>query len=129
MTEAELNALSKQVLNAAFDVHKVLGPGLLEAAYSSCFAYELSRPNLHFEREVPVPLVYAGKKLADVGYRMDYLVERHLIVELKAVDAIAPVHEAQLVSYLRLSGHRLGLLINFNVALLRDGIRRRVNQF
>ncbi len=128
MTEAELNALSKQVLNAAFNVHKALGPGLLEAAYSSCFAYELLQQNLSFEREVPVPLIYAGTKFADVGYRMDYLIERSLVIELKAIDAIAPVHEAQLVSYLRLSGHRLGLLINFNVALLRDGIRRRVNQ-
>jgi len=127
LTEAELNGLEKQVLDAAFAVHKSLGPGLLEAAYAACFAYELTQRGITFEREVPVPLVYDGRKLADVGYRMDFLVQRNLIVELKAVDGIAPVHEAQLVSYLRLSGHRLGLLINFNVALLRDGLRRRVN--
>ena len=128
MKEGELNALAKQVLDAAFTVHTALGPGLLEAAYAACLAYELHRRQSPFEREFAVPLVYRGQKLADVGYRMDFLVNRELVVELKAVDALAPVHEAQLVSYLKLSDRRLGLLINFNVALLRDGLRRRVNR-
>ncbi len=127
MDEASLNALSKQVLDAAFTVHTTLGPGLLESAYAACLLFELRRAGLRVETEVPVPIVYCEQKLAEVGYRMDFLVEGELIVELKAVEAIAPLHEAQLVSYLKLSNKRLGLLINFNVPYLRDGIRRRVN--
>lgn len=128
MEEAALNALSNQVLDAAYTVHSALGAGLLEAAYKACFAFELRSRGLFVEIEVPVPVVYKGEKLAEVGYRIDLLVERELVIEIKAVEAIAPVHQAQLVSYLKLSGRRLGLLINFNVPMLREGIYRRVNK-
>jgi GxxExxY protein len=123
-----LNQLSKAVLDGAFAVHSELGPGLLESAYKACLAYELSKRGVHALAEVPVPVVYDGKKLADVGYRVDLLVENELIVEVKSVEAVAPVHTAQLLSYLRLSKRRLGLLLNFNVVHLRDGIYRRVNR-
>ena len=128
MTEAELNALSRRVLDAAFAVHSELGPGLLESAYVACLVFELHKAGLTFETEVPVPIVYSGRKLAEIGYRLDILVAGELVVEVKAVEAIHPLHEAQLVSYLKLSGRRLGLLINFNVPSLRNGIRRRVNR-
>jgi GxxExxY protein len=124
-----LNQLSKAVLDGAFAVHSELGPGLLESTYKACLAYELSKRGVHALAEVPVPVVYDGKKLADVGYRVDLLVENELIVEVKSVEAVAPVHTAQLLSYLRLSKRRLGLLLNFNVVLLKDGIYRRVNRF
>ncbi len=129
MDEAALNTLSKQVLDAAFAVHTALGPGLLEAAYKACLLAELRSRGLHVESEVPVPVVYQGEKLADIGYRIDLLVERELVIEIKALEAVAPVHKAQLLSYLRLSGRRLGLLINFNVESLRDGIVRKINGF
>lgn len=128
MTEAQLNELSKQVLDAAFAVHNELGPGLLESSYQACLLYELHKRGLNVEAQVPVPLVYDGQQLLNVGYRIDILVERELVIEVKSVEAIAPVHRAQLLSYLRLSGRRLGLLLNFNVELLRDGIIRRVNR-
>jgi GxxExxY protein len=128
MDEAALNTLSRQVLDAAFTVHTALGPGLLEAAYKACLLAELRARGHFVETEVPVPVVYRGEKLADVGYRIDLLVERELVIEIKALEAVAPVHHAQLVSYLRLSNKRLGLLINFNVVSLRDGISRRVNR-
>lgn len=129
MDNDSLNGLAKAALDAAFAVHSELGPGLLESTYKACLAYELSKRGLRAMVEVPVPVVYDGKKLADVGYRVDLLVEGELIVEVKAVEAVAPVHVAQLVSYLRLSNKRLGLLLNFNVVSLRDGIYRRVNGF
>ena len=128
MDEAALNALSKQVLDAAFTVHTALGPGLLESAYEACLASELVHLQVPFQQQVPMPLIYRGEKLSDVGYRLDLLVAGELILEIKAVDAISPVHHAQLLSYLRLSQKRLGLLINFNVASLRDGIHRKVNR-
>ena len=127
MDEAALNVLPKRVLDAAFKVHSTLGPRLLESAYSACLLFELRKAELKVQVEVAVPIMYSGQKLTEVGYRLDMLVEGELIIELKAVEAIAPLHEAQLVSYLKLSGHRLGLLINLNVPHLRDGIRRRVN--
>ena len=111
-----------------FAVHTELGPGLLESAYKACLCQELLTRGLPFLHQVALPLVYQNVKLADVGYRLDVLVAGELILELKAVDAIAPVHHAQLLSYLRLSGKRLGLLINFNVVSLRDGIHRKVNK-
>lgn len=129
MNREELDALSKRVLDAAFAVHTALGPGLLESAYEACLCFELQRAGLYVQQQVPLPLVYHGEKLCDVGYRLDPLVERRLIVEVKAVDAIAPVHHAQLLSYLRLSGCQLGLLLNFNVASLKEGIHRKVNRF
>jgi GxxExxY protein len=128
MDEAALNTLSKRVLDAAFAVHTELGPGLLESAYEACLANEFSRRGIRFQQQLPMPLVYNGEKLADVGYRLDFLVFGELIVEVKAIEAIASVHHAQLLSYLRLSGKRLGLLINFNVSSLRDGIHRKVNK-
>src|SRR5260370_34733948 len=123
MDAEALNQLSKAVLDAAFAVHSELGPGLLESTYKARLAYELSKRGVHALPEVPVPVVYDGKKLVDVGYRVDLLVENELILE---VEAVAPVHTAQLLSYLRLSKRRLGLLLNFNVVHLRDGIYRRV---
>ncbi len=104
------------------------GVGLLEAAYKACFVFELRSRGLFVEIEVPVPVVYRGERLAEVGYRIDILVERELVIEIKALEAIAPVHRAQLVSYLKLANKKLVLLINFNVPMLRDGISRRVNR-
>jgi len=129
MESEKLNALSRQVLDAAFRVHSALGPGLLESAYVACLAHELRKDGLQVRTEVPVPLVYEGVQLADVGYRMDLLVEEQFVVEVKSVEALAPVHHAQLISYLKLSNRRLGLLINFNVAHLMDGISRKANKF
>ena len=127
MTEAELNILSKRVLDAAFAVHTALGPGLLESTYGACLKYELEKRGLTVRAEVPVPIVYDGQKLMDVGYRIDLLVNGELILEIKAIEAIAPVHLAQLMSYMKHSKRRLGLLLNFNVVYLKDGIYRRVN--
>jgi GxxExxY protein len=127
MTEIRLNQIAKTVLDCSFRVHTALGPGLLESSYKACLAFELNQAGLDAQIEVPVPLVYAGQKLADVGYRVDILVENELIIEIKSVDAILPVHRAQLLSYLRLSNKRIGLLINFNSVHLKDGISRIVN--
>jgi GxxExxY protein len=128
MDAEALNQLSKAVLDSAFAAHGELGPGLLESTYKACLGYELSKRGVSALAEVPVPVVYDGKRLADVGYRVDLLVENELIVEVKSVEAVAPVHTAQLLSYPRLSKRRLGLLLNFNVVHLRDGIYRRVNK-
>jgi GxxExxY protein len=124
----ELNELAKRALDAAFRVHSVFGPGLLESAYTACLVYELQKADLEVKTEVPVPVVYDHIKLTDVGFRIDILVANELVIEVKALEAIAPVHVAQLVSYLKLSNRRLGLLLNFNVEHLRDGIYRRVNK-
>jgi GxxExxY protein len=129
MTTDQLNELSQKVMSAAYTVHSELGPGLLESAYKACLVYELNKRGIETSVEVPVPLVYDQNKLADVGYRIDILVAGELVVEVKALEVIAPVHGAQLVSYLKLSGRRLGLLINFNTVSLKDGIYRRVNGF
>ena len=123
-----VNHISRIVVDCAMHVHTALGPGLLESAYEACLAWELRKAGLHVETQVPLPLIYEGVHL-EVGYRIDVLVDRCLIVELKAVDAIAPVHEAQLLSHMKLSGIRLGLLINFNVAHPKQGIRRLANNF
>lgn len=119
----KLNELTGQIIGAAIEVHRCLGPGLLESAYEACLAFELEALGLAVERQKALPLVYKGLHL-DHGYRLDLLVEQQVIVELKVVDQIAPVHEAQVLSYLRFSGCKVGLLLNFNVKLLRDGIRR-----
>ena len=116
---------TEQVIGAAIEVHRELGPGLLESAYEACLAHELTEREVPFERQWPLPVAYKSQ-LIDCGYRTDLLVDDQVIVELKSVDAIAPVHEAQLMTYLRLSQKRVGLLINFNVEVLRDGIKRRV---
>jgi GxxExxY protein len=120
------NELSKNILDAAFRVHTALGPGLLESAYETCLAYELRAEGLNVLTQVPLPLVYREVKL-EVGYRLDLLVEDLVIVEVKSVEALAAIHQAQLISYLKLSGKRLGLLINFNTVRLKDGIKRMVN--
>ena len=117
--------LTEQVIGAAIEVHRELGPGLLESAYAACLCRELELRGLVFEHEKPMPVECKGMRF-DCGYRIDILVDDRVIVELKAVDELAPVHEAQLLTYLRLSGVRVGLLINFNVPVLKDGIRRRV---
>jgi len=124
-----LNALTDRILAAAFVVHTELGPGLLESTYQACLAYELAKRGLEVEVQVPLPVVYDGQKLLDVGYRIDILVERRIVLELKAIDTLAPVHRAQLLSYLKHSGNRVGLLINFNVERLKDGIVRVINGY
>jgi GxxExxY protein len=129
MTNEELNTLAKQVLDAAFQVHTALGPGLLESAYTACLLHELRSAGMEIRTEVPVPVVYKGLKMTDAGFRIDILVEDALVIEVKSLEAIAPVHLSQLVTYLKLSDRRLGLLLNFNVSSLREGIYRRVNRF
>ena len=117
--------ISSAVINAAMKVHSRLGPGLLESAYEACLVQELRNRGVRVETQAPVPVVYEGMKL-EAGYRIDLLVESKVVVEIKSVDAIAPVHKAQTLSYLRLSSRNLALLINFNVVHLKDGIRRFV---
>ena len=117
--------LTQQIIGAAIEVHRHLGPGLLESAYQTCLAHELTLRGIPFESEVPLPLSYKGSQV-ECGYRLDLLVDGKVVVELKAVDALLPVHEAQLMTYLRLSGCRVGLLINWHVPVLKDGVKRRV---
>ena len=124
----KLNRITEAIIGAAIEVHRELGPGLLESAYELALVFELTRRGLRVSRQKPLPLIYKGHHL-DVGYRLDLLVEDAVIVELKAVDQIAPIHHAQLITYLKLSGCSVGLLINFNVPLLKDGIVRLVNDF
>jgi len=123
----ELNEISGTVVNAAMKVHSVLGPGLLENAYEACLLHDLKKHGVDVRSQVALPVHYDGEVI-DIGYRLDLLVENKVIVELKAVEKVLPIHEAQLLSYLRLSDKRLGLLINFNVLHLKDGIRRMVNK-
>jgi GxxExxY protein len=120
-----INEVSGHVVDAAMRVHTVLGPGLLESAYEGCLLHELRKRGLNAANQVGLPVIYDGVQI-DVGYRIDLLVEDLVIVELKAVEALAPIHEAQLLTYLKLSGKKVGLLINFNVLHLKDGIKRRV---
>jgi GxxExxY protein len=129
MTRDELNSTTKQVVDCAMTVHSELGPGLLESSYAACLRYELEKQGLVVKAEVPVPVVYDGQQLVDVGYRMDLLVSGEVVLEVKALEVIAPVHLAQLLSYLKHSKRRLGLLLNFNVTHMKDGIHRRVNHF
>ena len=117
--------ITEAIIGAAIEVHRLLGPGLLESAYEECLCHELSLRGLSFERQVPLPVIYKGVKL-DCGYRLDIVVADQVVVELKTVDALLPVHEAQLLTYLKLSGKRIGLLLNFHVEVLRNGIKRRV---
>ena len=117
------NEITHEIISAAIEVHKLLGPGLLESAYEACLRHEFAIRKIGFQKQKQVPLVYQEIKL-DCGFRLDLLVEKRVVVELKSVDAIAPIHEAIMLTYLRLSGHTLGLLINFNVSILKDGIRR-----
>lgn len=127
-TEENLKAISGHIVDAAMKVHSALGPGLLESAYETCLKHELVKRGLEVESQVELPVLYDGVKL-NVGYRIDLLVSNAIVVELKSVDKIAPIHEAQLLSYLKLSNLQVGLLINFNVIHLKDGIKRMVNSF
>jgi GxxExxY protein len=122
---ADINEVSGAVIGAAIAVHRALGPGLLESVYQKCLRHELTLRGVPVECEVNVPVCYKGITI-DCGYRLDMLVKKQVVVELKAVETIHPLHEAQLMSYLRLGGWQVGLLINFNVPILRDGIRRVV---
>jgi GxxExxY protein len=122
----EINRLSEAVIGAAIEVHKALGPGLLESAYSQCLCHELSLQNIPFERERSLPVEYKGLAL-NCGYRVDIIVDDQLVLELKSVESLQPIHQAQLITYLKLGGWRLGLLINFNVPVLTNGIQRLAN--
>jgi GxxExxY protein len=117
--------LTRKIIGAAMEVHRVLGPGLLESAYEECLCFELELQGLCCQRQVRLPVTYKDAKI-DCGYRIDVVVDNKVVLELKCVEAVLPVHEAQLLTYLRLSGRKVGLLINFNVPILRDGIVRRV---
>jgi len=123
MTE---NDLAKQIVDAAYRVHTSLGPGLLESAYEAVLAYELENRGLHVVRQQAVPIIYQGTRI-EMGFRADLIVSDLVIVEIKSVEAVAPVHKKQLLTHLRLAGKRLGLLINFNVALIKEGITRIAN--
>lgn len=121
----EVDAVARHIVDAAFEVHRALGPGLLESVYEQCLAHELELKGIRAERQVTVPVAYRGLQF-EAGFRMDMLVGGTVVVEVKAVETALPVHTAQLLTYLRLSGHRLGLLINFNVPLIKHGIRRLI---
>jgi GxxExxY protein len=121
-----INELTEKIIGAAIEVHKAVGPGLLESAYESCLAHELSLQNIGFERQVPLPVTYKSLQLS-CGYRLDFLVKNTVVLELKAVDSLQPIHEAQLLTYLRLGNWPVGLIINFNVAVLTKGIKRMLN--
>jgi len=123
----DLNRLSSQILKAAITVHKELGPGLLESVYQACMVIDLEGMGLKVESQVPCPISYRGHQITDQGFRLDLLVEDTVIVELKSVEKVEPVHKKQLLTYLRLANKPLGLLINFNEPLLRDGITRIIN--
>jgi GxxExxY protein len=122
---AEHDHIARLVVDSAFSVHSALGPGQLESVYEHCLAYELAVRNVLVERQVSVPIVYKDVHI-DAGFRMDLVVQGMIVVEIKAVEKTLPIHQAQLLTYLKLSGHRLGLLINFNVPLIRDGIKRMI---
>lgn len=117
--------LTEQVIGAAIEVHRTLGPGLLESSYEACLAYELELRGLRIARQLPLPIVYKKVHL-DEGYRLDLVDEDQVVIELKHVEKLLPIHEAQLITYLKLSGKRVGLVVNFNVRVLKDGILRRV---
>jgi GxxExxY protein len=118
--------LTEAIIGAAIEVHRVLGPGLMESAYEECLCHELNLRNIAFERQVPLPVCYKNIRL-DCGYKMDIVCEGKVILELKAVEKLLPIHEAQIITYLKLSGKPVGFLINFNVPVLKEGIVRRAN--
>lgn len=121
----EFDPYSREIIGCAIEVHRLLGPGLLESAYEECLLYELINKGLKVERQKPVPVVYKSIRL-DCGYRIDLLVENSVIIELKSVENLIPVHEAQILTYMRFAGIKTGLLINFNVTVLKNGLRRFV---
>lgn len=120
---AEINRITEMVIGAAIEVHRTLGPGLLESAYEECLSRELSLRQMSFDRQVPLPVEYKGLRL-DCGYRVDLVVAKAVVVELKAVEGLLPIHEAQILTYMRLGGWKIGLLTNFNVPVLIKGVRR-----
>ena len=122
----EINQITEGIIGAAIEVHRQLGPGLMESAYEECLCHELNLRKIHYERQKALPLEYKGLRL-DCGYRLDLLVAQKVVVELKSVESLLPIHEAQLLTYLKLGGWKVGLLINFNVPVLRDGILRLVH--
>jgi len=122
----ELNALTERIIGLAIKVHKALGPGLLESTYETCLVYEYEKDGFYVERQKALPVVYEGVTI-DCGYRIDLMIDRKIILELKSIEKFLPIHEAQLLSYLKLSGCKVGLLINFNTKYLKDGILRLVN--
>jgi len=122
------NTVTEKIIGAAIRVHKALGPGLLESSYKECLFYELTKAGLHVEREKPLPLIYDEVRL-EIGYRVDLFVEKQIIVELKAVECLNDVHIAQVLTYLKLNNNRIGLLINFNVSMLKNGIKRLINKY
>ena len=124
----QIDRIAKEVVDAAFKVHSNLGPGLLESAYEAYLAHELTKRGYRVERQKAQPVIYEGLEI-EVGYRLDLLVEDLIIIELKAVEQLAPIHQAQLLTYLKLSSKQLGFLVNFNVPLIKDGIRRIANHF
>ena len=128
-TKSELNELSGIIIDAAIEVHRELGPGLLERVYEASLAKELRLRGISSVRQLPQPVIYKGEELEDEGYKIDLLVEDSIIVELKTVSELLPIHHAQLLTYLRLSEKKLGLLINFHVPLLKNGIKRLVHDF
>ena len=123
--DIEQDPVNAKVTGSAIEVHKHLGPGLLESAHEECLAFELRQQGIDFQRQVLLPILYKGIQL-DCAYRMDLVVERYLIIEIKTVEQLLPIHQAQLLTYLKLSDLKFGLLLNFNVALLRDGIKRMI---
>lgn len=126
--EEILNKITETIIGAAIDVHRALGPGLLESAYEACMVYDLIQSGLKVEQQKPLPVVYREVKL-ECGYRLDLMIENEVIVEIKSVEKLLPIHKAQLMSYLKLADCKVGLLINFNVELLKDGIQRVVINF
>jgi GxxExxY protein len=125
---AEINRLTERIIAAAIEIHRHLGPGLLESAYEECLCYELSLAGIRFARQVALPIQYKGLKL-DCSYRMDMLVDDAVIVEIKSVDALLPIHSAQLLTYLKAANKRIGLLINFNAPMLKSGLKRIANRY
>ncbi len=121
------NEISQKIIGCAIEVHKVLGPGLLESAYQECLSYELEKSGLNVQKQKPLPLIYKDMKL-ETGYRLDLIVENKVIIEIKSVETINDIHVAQLLTYLKLSGCRLGLLMNFNVLRIVDGMKRLANR-
>jgi GxxExxY protein len=121
----DVNELTEEIIGAAIEVYRALGPGLLESTYEMCLCRELSLREIPFGRQVPIPVEYKGVKL-DCGYRADFVVDGTILLEIKAIDSLLPIHDAQLLTYLRLGGWQIGLLINFNVELLKHGLRRRI---
>jgi GxxExxY protein len=122
----EINKITEIIIGCAIDIHKSLGPGLLESAYEKCLIYEINEHKLSVKQQVPLPVKYKNVQL-DCAYRLDLLIEDCVVIELKSVEAVMPIHKAQLLSYLKLSGFKVGLLINFNVNILKDGIIRIMN--